>query len=202
MEGTMGEIRLFAGNFAPLNWAFCNGASMSIAEYTALYALIGTYYGGDGQQTFKLPDLQGRAAVGAGQGLGLSMYYIGESSGIEGITLTTSQMAAHNHATTVTPGTGTSSASVTVNGSDTSGGQTSPGGNYFGKDDAAGATPYVASGTPVAMASGAVTVNNIHGPMPNISLSVAGGSMPHNNLQPSLAMYYIICVEGLFPPRN
>ncbi|HEX2898890.1 MAG TPA: tail fiber protein, partial [Bacteroidia bacterium] len=100
MDPTLSEIRIFAGNFAPLSWAFCNGALMSIAENTALFSLLGTTYGGDGQTTFALPDLRGRVPVGTGQGAGLSFWDLGEVEGSEGVTLILSQLAAHNHTAT------------------------------------------------------------------------------------------------------
>ena len=91
----VGEIRLFGGNFAPSGWAFCDGSILSIAENDVLFALIGTTYGGDGQQTFALPDLRGRAAVGRGQGAGTSSYLLGEAGGVETVTLTTAQIPVH-----------------------------------------------------------------------------------------------------------
>src|SRR6478735_4232004 len=94
----VGEIRMFAGNFAPAGWAFCNGALMPISENDTLFNLIGTTYGGDGQATFGLPNLCGRLPLHAGQGSGLTNRIIGEASGVETVTLTTSQMPTHNHA--------------------------------------------------------------------------------------------------------
>lgn len=93
----LGEIRMFAGNFAPLNWAFCNGQLLSISQNTALFSLIGTYYGGDGVTTFGLPNLQSRIPLHQGQGIGLSPYVIGQNGGTENVTLTTQQMPQHNH---------------------------------------------------------------------------------------------------------
>jgi len=94
----IGEIRMFAGNFAPVGWAFCNGALIPISENDALFNLIGTTYGGDGQETFALPNLQSRVPIHAGQGSGLSSYIIGEAAGVESVTLTTQQIPVHNHA--------------------------------------------------------------------------------------------------------
>lgn len=93
----LGEIRMFAGNFAPRGWAFCNGQLLSIAQNTALFSLLGTNYGGNGQATFGLPNLQGRAPVHAGQGPGLSLYSMGEAGGVEQVTLTTIQIPMHSH---------------------------------------------------------------------------------------------------------
>src|SRR5688572_23216314 len=98
-EPFVGEIRMFAGNFAPAGWAFCNGATLPIAENDTLFTLIGTTYGGDGQETFNLPDLQGRVPVHQGQGPGISQNYtIGEKAGVESVTLTVQQIPIHSHA--------------------------------------------------------------------------------------------------------
>lgn len=111
----IGEIQIFAGNFAPLGWAFCNGQLLSIAEYSTLFTLIGTTYGGDGQTTFALPDLRGRIPIHMGQGPGLSNRTIGEMSGMESVTLNINQMPAHSHlmATGTVRGTGTQGAGLT-----------------------------------------------------------------------------------------
>src|ERR1700754_404975 len=108
MEGYIAEIRLFAGNFAPRNWAYCAGQIISIAQNTALFSLLGTTYGGNGQTTFALPDLRGRAAVGTGQGGGLTNRVLGEIGGSESVTLLVSNLAPHNHmvATNNTPASG------------------------------------------------------------------------------------------------
>jgi microcystin-dependent protein len=97
MDPFLGEIRLFAGNFAPNGWALCNGQIMSIAQNTALFSLLGTTYGGNGQTTFALPDLRGRVPVHAGQGPNLSNYSLGQQGGVESVTLTTNHMPAHTH---------------------------------------------------------------------------------------------------------
>ncbi|HTH51627.1 MAG TPA: tail fiber protein [Pyrinomonadaceae bacterium] len=97
MEGTIAEIRLFAGNFAPRNWAFCQGQILSISQNTALFSLLGTTYGGNGQTTFALPDFRGRVAVGTGQGPGLSNVTLGEVSGTETNTLLVTNLPAHTH---------------------------------------------------------------------------------------------------------
>jgi microcystin-dependent protein len=93
----LGQVIIFAGNFAPKGWAFCNGQLLAISQYTALFSLLGTTYGGDGRTTFGLPDLRGRVAVSAGQGPGLSNYTLGEQTGTETVTLSTQQMPQHNH---------------------------------------------------------------------------------------------------------
>jgi microcystin-dependent protein len=179
-EPYMANITIFAGNFAPLSWAFCDGSLQSIAQNTALFALIGTTYGGDGQTTFALPDLRGRIAVHQGQGPGLSNYSLGELSGTENITLLSSQLPVHNHATiSITGGPGISTAP---------GNQPSPVNNV----------PAVAPNqlyTDTADGFGL-------GPSTSIATTpIAGGSQPVPNLSPVLAMNYIICVEGIFPSR-
>jgi Microcystin-dependent protein len=201
MEGTIGEIRMFAGNFAPRSWAFCQGQTISIAANNALFAIVGTIYGGDGVTTFKLPDLRGRIPIGNGQGPGLPNYTLGEQVGQENITLTVDQMPSHSHANTVQQASTPGSAKATLNGINNAGGQSAPGGNYLGQDNSAGATPYATAGTPVAMHAGALAATVNVSP-PTVTLSLSGGNTPHENIQPVLATNYIICLEGIFPSRN
>jgi len=201
MEGTIGEIRIFAGNFAPRGWQLCQGQTLSIATDTTLFSIIGTTYGGDGQSTFKLPDLQSRIPVGTGSGPGLPVYDTGEAWGSEGVSLISTQMPMHSHAATVSGGDGTATFDATLYGVNDAGGVETPAGNILGVDSSGGAS-YAASGTQVAMHSGSVVVNNLHGPLPTIGVGVAGGSQPHSNIQPVLAVNYIICVEGIYPSRN
>lgn len=200
MEGTIGEIRVFAANFAPRNWASCEGQLLSIASNTALFSILGVQYGGNGTTTFALPDLRGRTALGVGQGPGLSNYTIGERTGTENVTLITPQMPMHTHSATAQVDTVT--ATSTLYGVNSPGGQDNPGGNFIGEDDGAGVMPYSASGTPVAMNAGAITVSDVVVPPPSVTVGPAGSTSPHPNMQPSLAMYYIICMYGVFPARN
>ena len=204
MEGTISEIRIFAGNFAPRNWAFCNGQIMSIQSNTALFSLLGTTYGGNGQSTFALPDLQGRTALGAGQGPGLSSYVQGEVLGTDAVTLNLTQMASHPHTTVVTQATTRGTGVATLQAIN-AGGQSAPGGNYIGSDTTAGAKPFAHSsaGPAVAMAKDALTASNVVVPPPTVSGIVpTGNSQPHNNIMPSIAISYIICLQGIFPSRN
>jgi microcystin-dependent protein len=166
----IGAVSLFAGNFAPRGWMFCQGQLLAISQYSALFALIGTTYGGDGQVTFGLPDLRGRLPIGQGQGPGLSNYVIGQSLGSETVTLTPNQMPGHSHGVT---------------------GNSSP-----GVSGPAGATWAVGSG--VAAYGGAASLQAMNA----TSISSAGGNQPHNNVMPSLALNFIIAVEGIFPSRN
>ncbi|MBC3807170.1 phage tail protein [Undibacterium seohonense] len=168
----IGEIRMFAGNFAPRSWMFCNGQLLSIAEYTTLFALIGTTYGGDGQTTYALPDLRGRIPLHRD-----SNYPLGSEGGQEMVTLNSTQLPAHSHAF------GTLAATASApNGNAT---HTTPIGNRF------------AGGAIKAYATGGPTVA-----MNNAVMTAAGGSQAHDNLMPYLAINFIICLEGIFPSRN
>lgn len=176
MDPFVAEIRIFACNFAPNGWAMCNGQIMSISQNTALFSLLGTTYGGDGRTTFALPNLQSSAPVHAGQGPGLSLRDLGENGGEESVTLQTSQMPVHTH----TPNALLANPS---NNSDPNGlTWANPGGrpapNYFAS----------AVGTPVTMNASAI--------------APAGGSQPHNNMMPYLALNFCIALQGVFPPRG
>lgn len=178
----MAEIRLFAGNFAPRGWMFCWGQILSIAQNTALFSLLGTTYGGNGQTTFALPDLRGRVPRGTGQGPGISNIDLGEIGGVENQTLTLSQMPPHNH----------SVANTQVLASTAKGTLFEPG---------AGAVPASsdrrdAQYAPVASANTQLPVS------PAGSTSISGSGLPISNLPPYLGMHYIIAVEGIFPSRN
>ena len=168
-EPFLGEIRIFAGNFAPRGWAFCNGQILAISTNTALFSLLGTTYGGNGQNTFALPNLQSRIPVHAGQAPGLSLYDLGEAGGEEGVTLTAAQMPAHAHP---------------LNASTKAPSSRSPVGNLPG---AATHSVYSNQST-VAMSPQAI--------------SPTGGSQPHENRQPFLAVNFIIALTGIFPSRN
>lgn len=179
MEGYIGEIRLFGGNFAPLGWAFCDGTLYNISEYTAAFSIVGNTYGGNGQNTFGVPDLRGRVAVGAGQGAGLSPIDLGEMGGTETVTMTTAQMPAHSH---------TASATITFPCFSDEGNTGSPAGNLLA--GLPGAYSSLAPDTTIAPAA------------TSGSSSVIGSNMPFSIVQPVLATNYIICLEGIYPPRN
>ena len=168
------EIRIFAGNFAPTGWAFCDGQLLPISQNTALFSLLGTNYGGDGRSNFGLPNLQGSAPVGAGQGPGLSWRVLGETGGEQSVTLLNTEMPGHSHGVLAS----------------TSGGTDSPAGAAWGQSKL-GKTPlatYAASGA-----------NNVL--MSPQGLSIAGGSLPHNNMPPYLCLTFIIALQGIFPAR-
>ncbi|GAB3829252.1 phage tail protein [Hymenobacter jeollabukensis] len=178
----IGEIRAVGFNFAPQGWAFCNGQSLAISEYDTLFALIGTTYGGDGQTTFNLPNLQSRLAVGSqggAAGPGLSAYPLGVTAGTESVTLNTTHVPPHQH-----PFSSKMAAA--------SGGTLT--------DDPKGAFPGSGNAAPYATAPGnneALNPNAISGlAQPN------PGSQPHNNIQPVLALNYIISLYGIFPPQQ
>ncbi|REG90478.1 phage tail protein [Flavobacterium aquicola] len=175
-------VTVFAGNYAPVSWMFCQGQLLSIAEYNVLYALIGTTYGGDGQETFGLPDFRGRRPIHIGQGPGMSKYVLGQIGGSETTTLLTTNLPIHNHLTPVL--TGTPQGSTDTTGVDTPTNATVP---------ASGTTQY---GSPAGKsAMGSYTGNAITQPG-------GGNSSPIETISPYLAMNYIIAVEGIFPSRN
>jgi microcystin-dependent protein len=173
----IGEVRMFGGSFAPLNWAFCNGQSVPISENTALFNLIGTTYGGDGQTTFNLPNLQGRLAVGVGQGPGLSPYTIGQVGGSETVTLTTATMASHSHSLSASKNT------VTTN---------LPSGNLTGAGLTSPATAYFYTNAPT---TGTGNLNNA-------TVTNTGGNQPHPNLMPSQCVSFIIALYGIYPSQT
>lgn len=175
-EPFIGEIRIFAGNFAIKGWAFCNGQLLQIRQFTALFSLLGTTYGGDGKTTFGLPNFQGRAPMHFGQGAGLSGYALGQQGGAPTVTLTESQMAAHNHNMQVVPRVGN---------------QLSPTGNPS-LSHVGGLT----GGLLYKQASGA----NIT-PMNSQITTLAGDSGPHNNNQSFLGITFLIALVGIFPQR-
>ena len=170
----IGDIKLFAGNFAPRNWAFCAGQLLSIAQNTALFSILGTTYGGNGTSTFALPDLRGRVSVGMGQGPGLSTIVLGEQAGSNSVTVLNSNMPSHSH-------------SVTVN-SDTSNMTTTVTGNYLNGKTESG-EPVVSNGSALANAT-------------PLTLGQTGGNIPLNTSPPFLGLSYIIALYGIFPSRN
>lgn len=179
MEGYIAEIRLFAANFAPRNWSYCNGNLISIAQNTALFSLLGTTYGGNGIQTFGLPDFRSRTARGTGQGQGLSNITLGELSGIETETLSIAELPSHTHVGT---------AAVAPSSSSSSGDESNPSGFFPGNVN----RPIYSTTQNTTMGAAEVTV----------TIGPSGSNQPHNNIQPSLGMNYIICMYGIFPSRN
>lgn len=171
MDPFIGQIILFAGNFAPSGWALCNGQLLPIAQNTALFSILGTTYGGDGRTTFALPDLRGRVPVHPGQGAGLSNYTIGQAAGTEMVTLTQNQMPIHGH--TFVPGCTTDPPSTNSPENAVPAVQDA---QVFGGEANAGMRP--------------------------ANSNTAGGSQPHENLQPYLCVNFIIALQGIFPSRG
>lgn len=174
-EPFLGEIRMFSGNFAPSGWALCDGQLLSIAQNTALFSILGTTFGGNGQTTFALPDLRGRVPMGWGQGPGLSPRTLGEQGGSETVTLIANQMPAHTHAAMASSSQGT---------------QFSPEG-----------------GVPAVLVNQSGQPENIYSTTPTTtmapqSIGIAGGSQPHQNMQPFLCLSFIIALQGIYPSRG
>lgn len=166
----VGEIRMFGGSFAPAGWMFCDGQLLPISENETLFNLIGTMYGGDGQETFALPDLQGRTPIHFGQGPGISQsYQQAQKGGVESVTLTVNQIPSHSH-----PLLGSLNVADDPNPAQKMMGESRPGTNSFYQDTA---------GNPMAAAA----------------ITPVGGSQPHDNMQPYLVVSYIISLFGLYP---
>ena len=178
----LGEIRAFGFNFAPRGWALCQGQIMAISQNTALFALLGTSYGGNGQTTFGLPNLSGRTLTHQGQGSGLSSYTVGEQVGTENETLLLTQMPNHGHPPLAKTATGTTNMHTTPVAGDSM-------------------SRFNASATALGQ-----TWNNP--PLENAStlhpttIGFIGGNLPHENRQPFLVVNYCICTSGIFPARN
>ncbi|MFL9484911.1 phage tail protein [Chitinophagaceae bacterium LWZ2-11] len=210
----MGIIKIFAGNFAMRGFALCQGQTLAISPNTALFSILGTTYGGNGVQTFQLPDLQGRAPIGAGNGPGLTPRVLGEKSGTENVTLLISNMPAHTHVATFTPGGGgtpptvtaslmASTQAATQNVPGTSG-ATTLGAPAFSANRVTQAVPaYVADSNPtVALAGLSVAISGGSTGSGTVSNAITGQSVPTPIMQPYLAINYVICIQGVFPSRN
>jgi microcystin-dependent protein len=167
------EIRVFPFNFPPKGWAWCDGQLMPISQNTALFSLLGTTYGGDGKSTFALPDLQGSAAMHPGQGPGLSLHDLGETSGTETVTLIQNEIPVHTHTAQASLGDADLQSPNSL--------------NVLAEADGF-AYKQAPFGPPATMAPQALTLT--------------GGSLPHNNMQPYLTLYFNIALQGVFPPRS
>ena len=170
----LGEIRIYPFNFPPTGWAFCNGQLMPISQNTALFALLGTFYGGDGKSTFALPDMQSNAPMQTGQGQGLSDRFLGEQSGVESITLLVSEIPVHTHSVLTDP---------------------------FGGDKSVPAPDQVLSASTGGFLYVTAGSNPPLSQMAFQSLPPAGGGLPHNNMQPYLTLNFCIALQGVFPQR-
>ncbi len=201
-EPFLGEIRMVGFNFAPRGWAFCQGQLMSISQNTALFSLLGTMYGGNGQTTFALPDLRGRSPVGQGQGPGLSDVVIGEVAGTENVTILSNQMPTHTHTAVPTSNSITASGQAAVPAATTGSTQANPGpSTVLGPISASGrAGALYATGAPdTTLAPFNVSVM---GDMPGITIGTTGGSQPLPIRNPYLGVNFVIALEGIFPSRS
>ncbi|ATD00962.1 MULTISPECIES: phage tail protein [Pseudoalteromonas] len=171
----VGEIRMFAGNFAPRQWAFCNGQLMAISQNDALFSLLGTIYGGDGRSSFGIPDMRGRIPMHWGTGPGLTPRPIGQKMGVESVALTANQIPSHSH---------------TMQASTDSVSSVNPTGTVLGTLDAAD-TMYTEVVDPSKT-----------GAMAGSSVMYSGGSIEHTNMMPYQCLSYIICIAGIYPSRN
>ena len=166
------EIKMWGGNFAPTGYASCDGQLLPISQNTALFSLLGTFYGGDGKSNFALPNMAGNAPMHEGQGPGLSQRFLGEQSGETAVTLLQTEMPAHNHFLTA----------------------------YVDDPaDVAGPGPAVILGLAQGLTPYRPNANTQLNPQ---ALTVTGGSLPHNNMQPYLCLFFIIALQGIFPPRS
>ena len=168
----LAEIRIFAGNFAPVGWATCDGQVLPINQNTALFSLLGTTYGGNGTSTFALPNLQGAAPLDAGHGSGLSARALGQTGGVQTVTLVSTQMPAHTHTAQAFAGAGGKG----------------PAGNTWADPTERGISAYAPSSASNVM-------------MNPLALPAAGGGQPHNNMMPYLCVTFIIALQGIFPAR-
>ena len=180
----IGEIRLFAGNFAPAGWMFCSGQLLPISTYTTLFALLGTTYGGDGQSTFALPDMRSRIPMSQGTGSGLTPRILGETGGSEAVTLTSSQMPSHTHSLMANSSSANTATSDPTNQVLATSVNSSGGTNQDAH--------YLTPGAPISATL----------PLNTAAIGSAGNSLTHSNIMPVCALNYIIAFEGIFPSSN
>jgi microcystin-dependent protein len=172
----LSEIRIMGFNFPPKGWAMCNGQLVAIQQNQALFALLGTTYGGDGQRTFQLPDLRSRTPISFGQGPGLSAYALGQIGGVENVTIDSTTMPAHGHGLTAS-----SNPADPTNG-------INPANSLFANTSVLGSQNYVSYSTPK--------------PLNAAAIFPVGGNQPHSNIQPYLVVNFCIALQGVFPSRN
>jgi microcystin-dependent protein len=182
----IGEIRTFPFNFAPVGWAICDGTLLSISQHTALFSLLGTFYGGNGISTFALPNLLSRVPIGVGQGSGLSLRSQGQTGGTDTVQLTTATLPSHTHVMT---------AGGTVKAKDATGDQQSPALNVPAAEAAGVTATYSDAGVNATMKAGGITFDG------QAAATDVGGGGPHENRQPHVTLNYCIALQGVFPPR-
>ncbi|QBQ43090.1 phage tail protein [Sphingobacterium psychroaquaticum] len=184
VEAYVGEIKMFAGDYAPMGWAFCDGKEMSISENETLYTLLGTTFGGNGQTTFMLPDLRGRLPIGLGQSPGQPNYTLGQRAGAETTTILSTQLPTHTH---LTP--------------ESAGGKRIKYGNASASGDSGSPLGRHAAIVPGLKQYGKTASTNKTGAFTKGVTALAGATLPHENMQPSLAVSFIICLYGIFPSQ-
>ena len=200
-DAFIGQIMIFAGNFAPRNWAFCDGQLLSISQNTALFSILGTTYGGDGRVTFGLPDLRGRVPVHPGQGPGLSNVTLGQVWGVQNTSLTVSQLPSHAHPIAALPVTG--NVTGTVNCFAQAGDSRSAAGNLLAADNSGDQMYKDGTVAPNAtLASSSFTGAFSGGTTAATNTGITGSNLPVAIQPPSLGVYFIICLSGIFPSRN
>lgn len=180
MDPFLGQISIFGCNYAPMGWALCEGQVLAINQYTALFSLLGTNFGGNGTTNFQLPDLRSRAPLGFGQGPGLSNYTIGQTGGADTVTINAASYPAHSHTLFAAASNATSNAP---------GGLLEAEGQTAGRGGTVNLALYSATGTTTPLLAAALA-------------PAAGGNQPHNNIQPSLALNFCIALQGIFPSRS
>jgi len=181
MEGTIGEIRMFAASFAPKSWSYCDGSIIAIRSNTALFSILGTTYGGDGTTTFALPDLRGRVALGAGNAVTGSVYVLGQKAGTNTVTLTSANLAMHAHSGV---------ANVTIQAFSEAGNTADPNGSHLATITNMYAPSSAGADTRLAPVQATVTDG------------VTGQNVPFSIMKAFTGMNYIICMYGVFPYRN
>lgn len=206
MDPFIGEIRIFAGNFAPTGWFLCQGQLLPISAYQALFAIIGTFYGGNGTSNFQLPNLQGRFPIGVGTSPSGQIYDIGQVGGTEQVTLTLSSLPTHTHLATFAPGTSQPTVNVSMQAGSGTGTTQTPNGNYIcNVTDSGGNTDGI-----FAPAGSAGTLGNVAGVSATVSggfggtvtVQTTGNGLPVQTVSPYLGITYIIAYNGVFPSRG
>ncbi len=196
MDPMLASIMLFAGNFAPRGWAFCDGQLLPISQYSALFSLLGTTYGGDGRTTFALPDLRGRAPIGPRNGPGLSDYRLGAKGGVEHVTLNVSEIPSHSHLASITDvAVSLKASSAAANLHTPTAGASLAAGNESTGRTTSPVQMYNEATPDITLAGGSTSATNV-------TIANTGGNLSHENRQPFLTINYIIALQGVFPSRS